>query len=59
MTVGELIRLRAIYPSGIPVVADGYGVSPGQISSVKMALNSAKHRWDERHSEPNSPTRNG
>lgn len=62
MTVGEVIRLRATYQSGISVVADGSedgydDVSSGQIASVKMALNSAKHRWGERHREPNGPPR--
>ena len=58
MTVTELIKLLTAYPRGMRVVVNGYeesydDLSPEQISSVKVALNTGKHSWKGEHGDPN------
>ena len=57
MTVGELIRILAGHPADLRVVVNGYedgydDLSPGQISRVRIALNTGKHKWEGRHGDP-------
>lgn len=61
MTVDELIRLLADYPPDLRVVVNGYeygydDLSPKQMSQVKIALNTGKHRWEGTHGETDGPT---
>ena len=63
MTIDELIRLLAGYPSDLRVVVNGYedgydDLSPEQVSPVKIALNVGKDRWEGKHGDPNGLTRN-
>ena len=62
MTVSELIKLLAEYPADMRVVVNGYeegydDLSPEQISPVKIALNTGKHRWEGKHGYPNGLTK--
>ena len=62
MTVSELIQLLAAYPADLRVVVNGYedgydDLSPKQISTVKIALNTGKHEWEGRHGDPDGLTR--
>ena len=62
MTAYELIQLLRRHPPGLRVVVDGYedgydDLSPEQISSVKIALNIGKHRWEGKHGDLNGLTR--
>jgi hypothetical protein len=46
MIVSELIDLLRQYPAGLRVVVNGYDdLSPEQISTAKIALNTGRHRW--------------
>ena len=60
MTVGQLVQVLQSYPQDIRVVVNGYeegydDLSPEQISSVKIALNTGKHPWEGRHGDPRHP----
>ena len=60
MTVGQLVQVLQSYPQDIRVVVNGYeegydDLSPEQISSVKIALNTGKHPWKGRHGDPHDP----
>ena len=51
MTVNESVQLLATYSPDLRVVVNGYeegydDLSPGQVSLVKIALNTDKERWD-------------
>ena len=51
MIVSELIDLLRQYPAGLRVVVKGYeegndDLSPEQISTAKIALNTGRHRWE-------------
>ena len=57
MTVVELIRLLAGHPADLRVVVNGYedgydDLSPGQVSRIRVALNTGKHEWEGRHGDP-------
>ena len=59
MTAEELIQLLAQYPPNLRVVVNGYedgydDLSPEQVSAVKIALNTGKHRWEGQHGDPDS-----
>ena len=61
MTIEELIQLLAQYPPNLRVVVNGYedgydGLSPKQISVVKIALNMGQHQWEGKHGDPNGLT---
>ena len=61
MTLDELIRLLAKHPPDLRVVVNGYedgydDLSPKQVSSVKIALNTGKHQWEGKHGDPGSLT---
>ncbi len=61
MTTAELIQLLAQYPPNLRVVVNGYedgydDLSPEQVSSVKIALNTGKHRWEGQHGDPDGQT---
>ena len=54
MIVSELIDLLRQYPAGLRVVVNGYGyddLSPEQISTAKITLNTGRHRWEGRHGD--------
>jgi len=56
MTVQELVRLLATYPSDVRVVVNGYedgydDLSPKQLSVVKISLNTGKRNWEGMHGE--------
>ena len=58
MTVEQLVRLLRDYPPDLRVVVDGYedgydDLSPEQLSVVRIALNTGKHRWEGQHGDPN------
>ena len=50
MIVSELIDLLRQYPAGLRVVngyEEGYDdLSPEQISTAKITLNTGRHRWE-------------
>ena len=57
MLVSELIELLREYPSDLLVVVNGYeegydDLSPRQISTAKISLNTGTHHWEGRHGEP-------
>ena len=57
MTVAELVRVLASHPADLRVVVNGYedgydDLSPGQVSRIKVALNTGKHEWEGRHGDP-------
>ena len=61
MTVDELIRLLAKHPPDLRVVVNGYedgydDLAPEQVATVKIALNTGKHRWEGQHGDPNGLT---
>ena len=56
MIVSELIDLLRQYPAGLCVVVNGYeegydDLSPEQISTAKITLNTGRHRWEGRHGD--------
>ncbi len=56
MIVAELIRELADHPADLRVVVNGYedgydDLSPGQISRIRIALNTGKHEWEGRHGD--------
>lgn len=56
MTVAELVRLLARHPADLRVVVNGYedgydDLSPGQVSRIRIALNTGKHQWEGRHGD--------
>ena len=58
MTVYELMQLLREHPPYLRVVVDGYedgydDLSPEQLSVVRIALNTGKHRWEGQHGDPN------
>ena len=61
MNVGQLVRLLQSYPQDIRVVVAGYedgydDLSPKQVTSVRIALNTGKHEWEGRHGDPEGLT---
>lgn len=57
MTVRELITLLQQYPVDLRVVVNGYeegydDLSPQQISTATITLNTGKHSWEGRHGDP-------
>ena len=62
MTVDELIELLAKFPPGLRAVVNGYengydDLSSEQVTPVKIALNTGKHRWEGRHGQANGRTK--
>ena len=62
MNVQDLIELLRTHPADLRVVVNGYedgydDLSPGQISVVKIALNTGKHQWEGKHGDPDGLTR--
>lgn len=62
MTVAELIRLLQRHPPNLRVVVDGYedgydDLSPEQLTVIKIALSTGKHRWEGQHGNPSGLTR--
>ena len=56
MTIGELIDLLRTYPTDLRVVVDGYedgfdDLSTGQLSMVKVGLNTGAEVWEGDHIE--------
>ena len=56
MIVSELIDLLRQYPAGLRVVVNGYeegydDLSPEQISTAKITLNTGRHHWEGRHGD--------
>ena len=56
MTVAELIRMLADHPADLRVVVNGYeegydDLSPGQISRIRIALDTGRHEWEGRHGD--------
>ena len=50
MTVSQLMQILQGYPGNARVVVNGYeegydDLSPGQLSLVKVVLNTGKNRW--------------
>ena len=61
MTVDELIRLLAKHQPDLRVVVNGYedgydDLSPGQLTVVRMALNTGENRWEGQHGDPSGLT---
>ena len=61
MTVDELIQLLAKHSPDLRVVVNGYedgydDLAPEQLSVVKVALNTGRHRWEGQHGDPNGLT---
>ena len=61
MTVNELIQLLNGYRPDLRVVVNGYedgydDLSAEQLSVVRVALNTGKHRWEGQHGDPNGLT---
>ncbi len=61
MTVNELIQLLNGYRPDLRVVVNGYedgydGLAPEQLSVVRVALKTGKHRWEGQHGDPNGLT---
>ena len=57
MTVSELIQLLNGYQPDLRVVVNGYeegydDLSPDQVSVVRIALDTGKHRWEGQHGAP-------
>lgn len=57
MTISELINLLQQYPAEMRVVVNGYeegydDLSPQQISTRKIMLNTGKDSWQGKHGEP-------
>ena len=62
MTVGQLVQLLQSYPRDMRVVVAGYedgydDLSPKQVTSVRIALNTGKHAWEGKHGDPAGLTR--
>ena len=56
MTIQDLIRILRTYPTDMCVVVNGYeegydDLSPKQISTAKITLNTGRHRWEGRHGD--------
>ncbi len=56
MTVSELIETLKAHPGDLRVVVNGYeegydGLSPGQISVRRIALNTGVEDWEGQHGE--------
>ena len=56
MTVAELIRILGEHPADLRVVVNGYeegydDLSPGQVSRIRIALNTGEHDWEGRHGD--------
>ena len=56
MTVSEMIDLLGGYPADMRVVVNGYeegydDLSPGQVSVLRIALNTGVHDWEGRHGD--------
>ena len=61
MTVNELLQLLKGYSPDLRVVVNGYeegydDLSPKQLSVIRVALDTGKHRWEGRHGDPNGRT---
>ena len=61
MTVNELIQLLNGCRPDLRVVVNGYedgydDLSAEQLSVVRVALNTGKHRWEGQHGDPNGLT---
>ena len=57
MTVAELVQILADHPADLRVVVNGYeegydDLSPGQISRIRIALNTGEREWEGRHGDP-------
>jgi hypothetical protein len=57
MIVSELIELLRQYPADLRVVVNGYeqgydDLSPQQISTAAITLNTGKHPWEGQHGDP-------
>ena len=57
MIVSELIDLLQQYPADLRAVVNGYeegydDLSPQQISTAEIALNTGKHPWEGQHGNP-------
>ena len=57
MTVSELIDLLHQYPADLRMVVNGYedgydDLSPQQISTADIVLNTGKHAWEGQHGSP-------
>lgn len=64
MTVAELVRMLAKQPAGLRVVVNGYedgydDLSPGQVSRIRIALNTGRHEWEGRHGDPDDGSGDG
>ncbi len=64
MTVDELIQLLAKHSPGLRVVVNGYengydDLTLEQITQVKIALNTGKHRWEGQHDDAIDQTGSG
>ena len=62
MNVQDLIELLRTHPADLRVVVNGYedgydDLSPEQVSLVRIALNTGKHRWEGKHGDPDGLTR--
>ena len=56
MTIQDLIRILRTYPTDMRVVVNGYeegydDLSPEQISTAKITLNTGRHHWEGRHGD--------
>ena len=56
MTVRELIEFIAQYPADLRIVVNGYeegydDLSPRQISTAEITLNTGKHAWEGQHGD--------
>ena len=57
MTIQELVAMLQGYPPELRVVVNGYedgydDLTPGQLSAVKIALNTGKNEWEGEHGDP-------
>ena len=61
MNVSDLIEVLQQFPADLRVVVNGYeegydDLSPEQISTAKISLNTGKHHWEGRHGDPRALT---
>ncbi len=61
MNVSDLIELLQQFPADLRVVVNGYeegydDLSPEQILTAKISLNTGKHSWEGRHRDPRDLT---
>ena len=61
MNVRDLIELLQQFPADLRVVVNGYeegydDLSPEQIFTAKISLNTGKHCWEGRHRDPRDLT---